>query len=262
MLELLANLQPLIIIAMLLIMYSVETVWPFLSGPQNKRKHRSRNYLLALISFVLNAGLSFGVLSVITFVDEKHIGLLNWLPLNSTVQIILGVFLFDFGSYCGHILAHKVPFLWVSHRVHHSDANLNSSSTLRFHPFDVIYSQGIWQCIYIAILGISPVSFIIYGTLFLPLFICQHSNVKFPAWFEKYGRYLISTPGWHKIHHGADQQHTDSHYGDFFTIWDRIFGTWTPADPETITYGLAEFSEDRQHSVGYLLATPFKRLKK
>lgn len=262
MLQTLSDIQPLIIIGMLMVMYGAENVWPYLAKPANKKKHDIRNFILAFISFALNGVLSVGVVSVLTLVADHHYGLLNQLPLSTTTQVIMGVFLIDLGSYCGHILAHKVPFLWISHRVHHSDPNLDASSTLRFHPFDTIYSQGLVQCIWFFLMGISMSSFIIYGTLFLPLFICQHSNVQFPAWFEKYARYIISTPGWHKIHHAADQQYTDSHYGDFFTIWDRIFGTWHKVQPEEVTYGLHEFNEDKQHSVGYLLSVPFKKLKR
>ncbi len=259
---LLSNLQPLIIVVMIILMLGIENIWPYLPKPANSKKHNLRNLPLVLLSLVVNGLAGVGVVMVLQFVEEKQIGLLNWLPLNDTVKIVTGVFLIDFGSYCGHILAHKVPLLWRSHRVHHSDLNLTSTSTLLFHPFDVLYSQLIWFSIVYIAFGISMWSFLIYGTLFLPLFICQHANVKFPGWFEKYARYIISTPGWHKIHHAADQKHTDSHYGDFFTIWDRLFGTWEPVEPDQIEYGLHEFKEPKYQTIGYLLAAPFKNIKR
>lgn len=247
---------------MLLLMYGIENIYPYLAKPANKKKHDFRNLLLVVINFTINAVLSILVVGVLTFVAKNQFGLLNWLPLSSVLQVILGVFLIDFGSYCGHILAHKVPFLWISHRVHHSDPNLNTSSSLRFHPFDTIYSQGFWQCFWFSLIGISMTSFIIYGTIFLPLLICQHSNVQFPPLFEKYARYIISTPAWHKIHHAADQRHTDSHYGDLFTIWDRLFGTWERVEPDEIKYGLVEFEGDSRQSLGFLLRAPFKKLRR
>jgi len=259
---LLSNLQPIIIVVMMILMLSVENIWPYLPRATNTKKHNLRNLGLVLISFVVNAAAGIAVVSVLQITADKQFGLLNWLPLNNTVKIIAGILLTDFGSYCGHILAHKVPFLWRSHRVHHSDANLNATSTLRFHPLDVLYSQALWFSIVCFVFGIPMLSFVIYGTFFLPLLFCQHSNVKFPAWFEKYARYVISTPGWHKIHHAADQKYTDSHYGDFFTFWDRLFGTWHQVQPDEIEYGLYEFKEDRQHTIGYLLSVPFRNLKR
>lgn len=261
-LTLFSNVQPLIILAMLVIMYSIENVSPYLPKPANRKKHDLRNYLLSFINLVINGGLAFGVVAAVTYADQHHMGLLRYIPLSTAPAVILGILLIDLGSYTLHIMQHKVPMFWSFHRVHHSDPNLTSSSSLRFHPFDTILSQGIWQAIWFPLMGIPLASIIIYGTFFLPLFIMQHSNVKLPDAVEKYGRYIFSTPGWHKIHHAADQKYTDSHYGDFFTFWDRIFGTWTPVDPKNIEYGLHEFNTDTQHTTGYLLGVPFKHLKR
>lgn len=259
-LKTLSDTQPLVILIMLIVMFSIENVWPYLPKPGNRKRHDSRNYILSFISLAVN--IFAGIISIIVlqFVANRNLGLLNWIPLTLVLKITLGVFLIDFGSYCGHVLAHKVPLLWRSHRVHHSDPNLMSSSSLRFHPFDVLYSQLLWFAVVYIVFGISMESFIIYGSLLIPLLICQHSNVKFPDWFEKYVRYLFSTPGWHKIHHGADQTYTDSHYGDLFTLWDRLFGTYHNVHPDEIAFGLNEFNDDKQHKVGYLLSVPFKNL--
>jgi sterol desaturase/sphingolipid hydroxylase (fatty acid hydroxylase superfamily) len=152
--------------------------------------------------------------------------------------------------------------LWSFHRVHHSDISLNTSSSLRFHPFEVIYSQGLYFCVAIVLFGVSMTSFIIYGTIALVLVITQHSNIRFPNWFEKYGRYIFSTPGWHKIHHSNERRLTDSHYGDVFTFWDRIFGTWHDVGPEEINYGLKEFADPKKQRAGYQLGLLFIKVPK
>ena len=74
---------------------------------------------------------------------------------------------------------------------------------------------------------------------------------------EKYGRYIFSTPGWHKIHHSDEQKFTDSHFGDVFTFWDRIFGTWHKVNPDEINYGLKEFDNSEKQTAGFLLRSPF-----
>ena len=261
-LKTLSDTQPIVILVMLVLMYSIENVWPYLPKPQNKVRHETRNYILSAISIAVNVIAGIFSIGVLQFVESHNLGLLNQLPLDTYVKIGAGVFLIDFGSYFGHILAHKVPFLWRSHRVHHSDPNLMASSSLRFHPFDVLYSQALWFAIVYIVFGISMASFIIYGSVMLPILICQHSNVKFPDWLEKYGRYVFSTPGWHKIHHGADQKYTDSHYGDFFTFWDRLFGTYHRVQPDEIELGLEEFNTDKRQSIGFLLKVPFVSLKR
>lgn len=257
MIQTLADLQPIILIGLLIAMYSIENFIPYLAKPANKKQHDIHNFIMTFISIVINGFVGVAVLFVVVYTDEHQLGLLNQVELPQGVEIVASLLLIDFGSYCNHHLLHKVPFLWRFHRVHHSDLNLNTSSSLRFHPFDVVYSQGIYFCIAIALFGISMTSFIIYGTIGLVFVIVQHSNVKFPDWIEKYGRFVFSTPGWHKIHHSDDQKFTDSHYGDVFTFWDRIFGTWHQVKPDEINYGLKEFADTEKQKANYLLRSPF-----
>ena len=262
MIEKLADWQPVMLLLMLVVMYSIENLWPYLRRPASRLRHDGRNFILSLISLVINAAIGFGVVSVIQLTETKGWGLLNWLGAGATVKIIVGILLLDLADYTCHNLQHRIPLLWYFHRVHHSDMHLNASSSLRFHPIDVVVAQGFAMCAVVLIGGIPMTAVILYGTLALLLLVPQHSNVRMPDWVEKYGSYVFVTPGWHKIHHSSDQRQTDSHFCDVFTFWDRIFGTWHKVKPHEIKYGLDEFSEDRQHKVGYLMLSPFKKLKK
>lgn len=257
MIETLMNLQPLLLIAMLMIMYSLETFMPYLAKPANKKKHDLNNLGINLISFSINGLLSVVVVGTVMYTGTHQLCLLNFVNLPLGVELILGVLLIDFGGYAMHNLQHKTPLLWRFHQVHHADPNLNTTSALRFHPVDIVVSQALLPCIWIPLMGISVTSFVIYGTIALPLLVMQHSNVRFPGWLEKYGRLVISTPGWHKIHHSDDQKFTDSHYGDVFTFWDRIFGTWHQVQPDEIQYGLEDLKDSRHHSVKGQLLMPF-----
>jgi sterol desaturase/sphingolipid hydroxylase (fatty acid hydroxylase superfamily) len=261
MIETLSNIQPLLLIAMLIIMYSLETVIPYLSKPANKKRHDINNFVVTLISFIVNGLISVAVVSSLIYTSEHQLGLLNLIHLPEIVEVIVGLLLIDFGSYVIHNLQHKIPFLWRLHRVHHADPNLNTSSALRFHPFDVVLSQGLYPCLWIPIMGISMTSFVIYGTIALPLLVMQHSNIKFPEWLERYGRLIFSTPGWHKIHHSDEQQFTDSHYGDVFTFWDRIFGTWHKVKPDEINYGIKGFKDEKNQTIKNQLLMPFVKTK-
>lgn len=260
MLQTLSQLQPVILLVMLVVMYNLERWMPYLNSPQNKRRHDGQNLILTLISFIVNGALSILVVGVLEWTQKNQWGLLHLSGIPQWMKVIAGIFLIDLGGYLFHNLQHKAPILWRFHRVHHSDPYLNATSSLRFHPLDVVLAQGLFPCLWIPLMGITMTSFILYGTLALPLLILQHSNYKMPGWVEKYGRLLFSTPGWHKIHHSDEQALTDSHYGDVFTFWDRIFGTWKPVRPEEIQYGLKEFSREDQHRAGYLLKSPFIKL--
>ena len=262
MIQTLADLQPFLLLALLIVMYSIENFRPYLANPANKKQHDLHNFILTFISIVVNAAVGGVVVYTVMFTAEHQLGLFNHVELPNAIEIVASVLLIDFGSYCNHRLMHKIQFLWRFHRVHHSDLYLNTSTSLRFHPLEVIYSQGIYFCVASVVLGVSMTSFIIYGTLGIIFVIIQHSNTKFPNWIEKYGRYVFSTPGWHKIHHSDEQKFTDSHYGDVFTFWDRIFATWYEINPHEIKYGLKEFTETERQKAGFLLRSPFMKMSK
>jgi sterol desaturase/sphingolipid hydroxylase (fatty acid hydroxylase superfamily) len=115
------------------------------------------------------------------------------------------------------------------------------------------------QAVFLPLLGVSIASYIFYFTLALPWFVLNHSNLKFPAWFERIGSLLMSTPDWHRVHHSSYQPETDSHYGCVFSVWDRMFGTVTKSDVERIQFGLDRFREPGEQTVWKLLTMPFRK---
>ena len=90
-------------------------------------------------------------------------------------------------------------------------------------------------------LGVPLVSYLIYTMIALPWFLLNHSNMKYPAWFERWGSWLMSTPNWHRVHHSRHQPETDSHYGCVLSVWDRLFGTTRKTNVESIQFGLDRF---------------------
>ena len=256
--ETLANLQPVILIGMMIIMYGIENIFPYLRKAPNQKKHDLRNLGICLINFFVNGLVGTGVVLVAEWTTKNNFGLLNYVQLPFWSEIIIGILLIDFGSYGMHNLTHRIPLLWRFHRVHHSDLYLNSTSSIRFHPLETVLTQGIYLGTAILVFGISMPCFVLYGSIAIPLLIMQHSNTKWPDWLEKYGRYIFATPGWHKIHHSDDRIQTDSHFGDVFTFWDRLFGTSKPTRPEDISYGLKEFADDEKQTIGYQMLLPFK----
>jgi len=71
-------------------------------------------------------------------------------------------------------------------------------------------------------------------------------------------RLLFVTPHMHKVHHSRDQKETDSNYSNIFSLWDRIFGTYTSAtDFGKLSYGLDGFDVKERQTLGGLLKMPF-----
>ncbi|MDP9418697.1 MAG: sterol desaturase family protein [Actinomycetota bacterium] len=64
----------------------------------------------------------------------------------------------------------------------------------------------------------------------------EHTSlpVRFPRWFAA----VVMTPAAHRHHHGRDGGLVN--LGPFFTVWDRLAGTWVPAEhPAPLAYGPA-----------------------
>lgn len=260
-LQTLNDIQPLLIFGMLAILWIIESFIPYFAHSPNRKKHGLRNFALVMISFVVNGLCGLLLSEVMNYTSRNNIGLLNLIHLHLPVLIITGMLLIDLWDYGYHILTHKFEFFWRFHRVHHSDTELDSTSSLRFHPLEIIVQTMNWVIMFF-VLGISPASFIIYFSFYLILIFLQHANIGLPDWVDKYGSYVFSTPGWHKMHHAAERKITDSHYGDVFTFWDRIFGTGGKIDIENIEFGLEDFREDKDQTVWNILKMPFMPVRK
>ena len=67
----------------------------------------------------------------------------------------------------------------------------------------------------------------------------------------------------HKVHHLYVLPYTDSNYGNIFSIWDRLFGTYMEFDRDTLVYGVDVFpDEEKNSSINELLKQPFQKYQK
>jgi len=91
-----------------------------------------------------------------------------------------------------------------------------------------------------------------------------HANISLPQNLDRIISYLFVTPNMHKVHHHYKQPLTDSNYGNIFSIWDRIFGTYTFVnDSKSLVYGIdTHINDSKIDSFTNLLLIPFKKLKK
>jgi sterol desaturase/sphingolipid hydroxylase (fatty acid hydroxylase superfamily) len=243
---------------LLIVFFTLETFIPDITHFRNRKRHAARNLVLVFLCFMVNgiAAAWFGHWLVV--IQDQQWGLLNILHLDGWGMAIVGLFLIDLDSYIMHVVFHKVSLLWRLHRVHHSDNKLDSTSSLRSHPLETVL-QAMWRTVTFALLGMPFASFVLFYTVALPLLFIQHSNLRMPVWLENSLGALFVMSTWHRIHHSDEQRFTDSHYGNVFTIWDRIFGT-SHSDVEVgrLTWGLKEFKEDEDQRVKRQLLSPFK----
>ncbi|NOT85764.1 MAG: sterol desaturase family protein [Methylococcaceae bacterium] len=136
----------------------------------------------------------------------------------------------DFIAYWGHRLLHSRWF-WHSHAFHHAAKHLNLLSGMRTSFLHVVIAYLpytiVWVFFPMPQAGSIGVSIIIFEMVNQHY---THSNIRFP--FQKQLEWVFVTPRFHFVHHSAVRKYSDSNYGFIFSIWDRIFGTYT--DPENV----------------------------
>jgi sterol desaturase/sphingolipid hydroxylase (fatty acid hydroxylase superfamily) len=117
------------------------------------------------------------------------------------------------------------------HKVHHSDPYLNVSTAFRLHIIElgmfVVMKAGL-----IIILGIDKTTALACEAITTLFIMFHHTNIAFPG--ETQLSRLIIVPALHRLHHSIERIEHDQNYGAVMSLWDRLFGTLTEAEPSTI----------------------------
>lgn len=142
------------------------------------------------------------------------------------VWLLFDLLLLDLWTYAWHRANHQWRPLWRFHRVHHLDRFLDVTSAVRFHPGEVLIS-ALARAPLIVAADMPILSLLAFDALMLAAALFHHSNVKLPEGFERGLRGVIVTPSHHWVHHHVARADTNSNYGALFTLWDRLFGSWS-----------------------------------
>ena len=148
------------------------------------------------------------------------------LPL-AALLLAAGAVVLDLERYWLHRLLHVVPILWRCHALHHSDRELDVSTSYRHHPFEVAVVAAVLPLSAVA-LGISGTVIVAYGAIDAVVAAFQHGNVKVPRRLERILAPVIVTPAMHRVHHSLDRSEANSNFGQIFSFWDRLFATYRP----------------------------------
>ena len=147
--------------------------------------------------------------------------------------------------------------MWRFHMVHHSDTQIDVTSGTRHHPIDFIMRE-IFALFAIVIAGLPLAYYMIYRILTILFTYFSHANLKLPLRLDRTISLLFISPNMHKFHHHYEVPWTDTNYGNIFSIWDRVFGTFVYEDPYDIVYGLDILDDERSNDILYQLKVPFK----
>ncbi len=136
----------------------------------------------------------------------------------------------DFGTYWAHRLLHMGP-LWHTHAWHHSPKYLYFLSGTRAGPVHILVLIAPTTLAFLFFpYPVAALVASLHGAFQLANQHYLHSNLWVP--FARKLEYIFITPRAHFVHHSQRREFADSNYGFIFSVWDRMFGTYT--DPDTV----------------------------
>jgi len=240
----------------------LETAVPLFAAKLWRGGRRAANLGLTAIVFLLNWLLtSIAALVALSF-SLRPAGVMASMGLPPWAQIVAGVVLLDFSvGYLSHRGLHMVPALWRAHRIHHSDPFVDVTTTYRTHPIETVW-RFLFAIVPIWTLGIPAEAVLVQRLMQATNGVLEHANVRLWRPLDRVLSLFWVTPNVHKIHHSRARAETNSNYGNILTIYDRLLGTYTPAERAySVTYGLEDADPARLGSLAGLLAMPFGERK-
>lgn len=240
-------------------LWSIESVAPMFPGRQRRVSHIATNLALAGINALIASGFAFAILGVTEWARTQSFGLLNLTPLPIWLHWLAAIVLFDCWQYWWHRFNHRVPLLWRFHAVHHSDAEMDASSGVRFHTGEMVFSF-LARLLVLPLIGLTIPQLLVYEAISLPVILFHHSNLRISSRTDRCLRWLIVTPWMHYVHHSRWQPETDSNYTSFLSVWDRLFGSFRLREkPAEISLGLDNYEEHEWRRLPGMLAAPFMK---
>lgn len=256
--------RSIILIGGIAFFWMVEYAVPLFQFKYNKIKHAGINIFFTITSIIVNFTLAFILLKSADWAVKNHFGILEWLPeMPLWAFTIVGLLLLDLiGAWFVHWTEHRVKWMWRFHLIHHSDTNVDTTSANRHHPGESVF-RFIFTTAGIVIAGAPMWMVFMYQAISVLLSQFNHANIVIPKWLDNAMSWVLVSPDMHKVHHHYVLPYTDSNYGNIFSIWDRIFGTFMTLDRDKIIYGIDTHMKPEENSrLGSLLKIPFEAYRK
>lgn len=222
----------------ILILSIVELVIPAERGQSLKGRLRNVMYLV-LFHF-------FGIVGFyLVYVFFYPTAIWSYAPSNVELLLFvpLNLFAIDFIFYWYHRAQHTFSWLWPLHELHHSESELNVTTSYRTYWLEMPLQNLFIIFPTILIFGeLGPVHALIMPFAVSAFLLITHSNTRISfGWFNR----VLCSPQIHRIHHSIDDKHLGKNFAQFFPFIDILFGTYHhPKDSEYPKTGLVDIPSD------------------
>ena len=225
-----------------------------LGGPSDRR--RRANLAMILPVAVAAGATDLALIGIADRAAAHHFGILPALGAPTAVAVVVVVLGLDLAAYLGHLWRHRSALLWRIHRAHHTDPDVDVTTSLRNHPLDVAFI-GVVSGIATVALGAPAIAVAVSSVISATWGVCIHARLRLPHRLEQSLATVVQTPGTHRVHHAPERPLTDSNFGLILTAWDRLFGTFAAPNPSQVT-GLDTADLDRRQGFWAMLADPWR----
>jgi sterol desaturase/sphingolipid hydroxylase (fatty acid hydroxylase superfamily) len=239
-------------------------VWEFCRPRRQREFPALRRRLANLGIWVVNLVLVAWLLPKSTIWGPAELmpgmALLPWPAVGVGLSLVIGFLVLDCMHYWVHRAEHAVPLLWRFHALHHTDPDVDVTTSVRHHPIEYVAASFVyWAAAAVMSIPISIVmthALAVFGAASL-----QHGNIKLPKGTERVLQPLLNTIDLHRLHHSIKASEANANYGAVLSIWDRAFGTLVQASPQEhqrVAFGVAEVPRRDGLSPAAMLLTPWR----
>jgi sterol desaturase/sphingolipid hydroxylase (fatty acid hydroxylase superfamily) len=246
-------------VLMLAVIIGLEIWIPYTPSWGDIRKASRADVTYFLLAAPLDALQMFLLVGLVAGTAQYHhyIQVFDIWPTGAPVllQLLLVTLIVDVAKYWYHRWTHEVPLLWRYHSIHHSLDRLEMLRASYFYPIDIFLTVGIGTLAMIAF-GVGHEIIIFHNVYAGITGLLNHSNADLRCGFFDH---FLNSIGHHRAHHSVGLPGSQSNYGSFFNLADRMFGTrYLPEDQSSFEpLGLDE-TYDMPDTVLKQLAVPFR----
>lgn len=244
----------------LVLFWVLEGVLPLVRFRYHKVRHAGLNLFFTLTTVIVNFAFAALIIAAADYGSRHQLGLLYLFSLPLWLFTLAGLLILDLiSAWLIHWLHHRIKWMWKLHIIHHSDTWVDTTTANRHHPGESVL-RALFTLLAVVVAG-SPVWLVfLYQSLSVLFSQFNHANISLPKWLDTALGWVIVSPDMHKVHHHHVQPLTDTNYGNIFSIWDRLFGTYAfIKDPRSLHYGIDTHPAEAEHNrMGSLLKIPFQ----